>query len=272
MSQPPTGSIGWNEAGWPPDERGEPGASGRAPGKRQAAGWSAVNGQPPQAPRVYGRATPGPTYGQPAPPPTNDEQPPTRSYGPPPTGGSYGPPPTGLYGQQRPTRQYGQPSYGQPSYRQPTPYEPPTPAPMAYPGTTPDSGHRSGILQKLPGARTLALVAAALLLLAGIMTALYFTTSNELSRAEKNLATNIQQVEQLNRDVKAANDRVAKAQQDLAGTKNSRNELQRQKDVIARCLNLLAQAGQAASRGDRSEYEDAIEKAQPVCREADRYL
>jgi outer membrane murein-binding lipoprotein Lpp len=309
MSHPPTDPNGWNPPGWPPrnDHGGDPAGPGRPPGQRQVAGgWSEPNGKQPR-PRVYGRATPTPSheqppssgqqpFGQSAPPPSYGQQPPSYGQQPPSYGQqppsyeqqppSYGQPALpsygqqGTYGQPASTASYGQQPYGQrpdatASYGRatfPAPYEPPTPASPVEVASSTEPGGSLTRSRKPSAILVLAVVAGLLFVLGGIMTGLFFAKSSELSRTERDLAANVQQIDKLNRDVKAANERAAKTQQALTGTQNSRKEIERQKQVIARCLTLLVEVGQAANNGDRSAYEEAVEEAEKVCEEADRYL
>lgn len=126
----------------------------------------------------------------------------------------------------------------------------------------------------------LSLVAALLFVVGGLMSGLYIAKSSELDRTERTLRAQVserdaeldaqaKEVERLKRELETANDKVAAVQQDLTGTKNDRDELERQKQVISRCFDLL---GKAATATTRSAYDKAIKEANKVCDEADRYL
>jgi outer membrane murein-binding lipoprotein Lpp len=311
MSHPPTDPNSWSLGDrWRhADERGgHPTGPAPAPTPRQAdAGWPVPNGDQPPQPRAYGRATatarPSPQgYGQPPSSSHGYGQPPSSSqvYGQPPSSSQvYGQPPSApqthgpsaaTYGRPTAVTPYAQPpsvpqAYGRPAaYGQPTtaaPFEPSSPTslvqqpaspPPAYGAAEPASVGGPARWKKPGPVLTVALVAGLLLVLSGVLTVLFVLKSSELSRAEGELRSQSAQVEQLRKDLQAANDRAAKSQQDLTGTKNARDELERQKQVISRCLKLLGEAGSAARDGDRSAYNDAIEAAEPVCKEADRYL
>ena len=129
----------------------------------------------------------------------------------------------------------------------------------------------------------LAVVAALLFVFGGVMTGLFVAKSSELDRTRKDLTAQVAErdatieanhaeIEKLKQDLEAANDKIAAVEQDLAGTEEARKELQRQKSVIAECLALLGEAGEAAAAGNRSAYERTVEKLEPVCDEAGRYL
>jgi len=266
MSHSPTDPDSWSLANrWPQSDHPgpEPTAAGRASAQRPAdGGWPAPNGSQPPPPRVYGRATATPQVYGPAPSPP-------QVYG-------LAPSPPQVYGPApSPPQVYGQPPSPPQVYGQPTaadPYPQPASTPPVYGMPQPVSADESPRWKKPGPVLMTALVAGLLFVLSGVLTVLYVMKSTDLSRAEGELRTQGAQVDQLKKDLQTANDRAAKTQQDLTGTKNARDELERQKQVISRCLKLLGEAGSAARDGDRSAYNDAIEAAEPVCKEADRYL
>jgi len=187
------------------------------------------------------------------------------------------------------------PSYRQPAYpSQPTYAMPPTSAaPSSGPGY-PVSGGAYGdpgypayggpIPPAIPAPRrrggvvALAIVAVLLLLATGVLTALYVTKSSEADRTRRDLVAQVsdrnttiadrdREVEQLKRDLQAAKDEAAQVKQQLTGTQNDRDEQARQKAIIAKCINLLFEAGRDG-RVTTSE-ENAVNAA---CEEADKYL
>ncbi|HEX7745556.1 MAG TPA: hypothetical protein VF462_09880 [Micromonosporaceae bacterium] len=211
---------------------------------------------------MHGRATaPSHVYGQPQATP--------QTYGQPPSALPYGQPPSApqVYGQRTADAPQG---YGQPTAG--APYQQPASMPPAYEMPQPTSVDESPRWKKPGPVLMVALVAVLLFVLSGVMAVLFFMKSSDLTRAEGELRSQGAQVDQLKKDLQTANDRATKTQQDLTGTKNARDELERQKRVISRCLKLLGEAGRAARDGDRSAYNDAIKEAEPVCKEADRYL
>ncbi|HEX5595635.1 MAG TPA: hypothetical protein VFX61_06370 [Micromonosporaceae bacterium] len=132
-------------------------------------------------------------------------------------------------------------------------------------------------------ALVLTIVAVLLFVLGGVMTGLYLAKSNELNSTRNDLTAQIaerddtigaqeKEIGELKRDVETAKDKIDSVEQNLKGTENQRDELERQKQVISKCLNLLGEAGAAANAGNRSAYEKAMKEADKVCDEADRYL
>ncbi|WP_329108553.1 hypothetical protein OG792_07820 [Micromonospora sp. NBC_01699] len=126
----------------------------------------------------------------------------------------------------------------------------------------------------------LSIVVALLFSVGAVMTGLFVTKNNELTRTERELggqvadrdtrlAANSREIERLNRGLEAANDRIKAVEQDLTGTKNDRDEQARQKAVIANCLDLFSKAMTATSE---SAFKKAIDEADKVCAEADGYL
>lgn len=126
----------------------------------------------------------------------------------------------------------------------------------------------------------LALVVGLLVPVSVVLTGLFVTKSNELNRTERELTGQIaerdrkitangQEIDQLKRNLQAANDKIAAVEQDLTGTKNDRDEQARQKAVIANCLDLF---GKAMTASSQSAFDKAIKEAEKVCDEADGYL
>ncbi|MEV4628856.1 hypothetical protein AB0J90_21565 [Micromonospora sp. NPDC049523] len=157
------------------------------------------------------------------------------------------------------------------------PYGPPMSAPpgsgLPYGTPPPAGGKRRTVL-------VLSIVVALLFAVGAVMTGLFVTRSNELTRTERELtgqvadrdtrlAANARDIERLNRALEAANDRIKVVEQDLTGTKNDRDEQARQKAVIANCLDLV---GKAMTASSESAFKKALEEADKVCAEADGYL
>ena len=98
------------------------------------------------------------------------------------------------------------------------------------------------------------------------MAGLFVAKSSELNRTERELRaqvsdrdakldTSTKEIDRLKRDLEAANDKIDSVQQDLTGTKNDRDEIARQKQVISKCFDLL---GVAATATTRSAYDKAF--------------
>ncbi|MCM0678924.1 hypothetical protein NCC78_30280, partial [Micromonospora phytophila] len=129
----------------------------------------------------------------------------------------------------------------------------------------------------------LAVVAGLLFVLGGVMTGLFLTTSGELDRTEKKMASqvserdgtiaaNAREIEKLKVDLQTVQDKLDDTEQDLTGTRNDRDEQARQKKVIANCLDKLTTALGAAADGNRAAYDKAMQGLDKVCNEADDYL
>ncbi|GAB3802239.1 hypothetical protein GCM10027605_21310 [Micromonospora zhanjiangensis] len=122
----------------------------------------------------------------------------------------------------------------------------------------------------------LALVAGLLLLVSGVMTTLYIGTAGDLERAEKvaseraaKIEVNGKEIDSLKRDLEQANDKLKATEQDLTGTQNARDEQQRQKEVIGKCLDLLTKALTAKSK---AEFDKLAKEGEKVCDEAEKYV
>ena len=249
----PPAQSGW---GTPPgpaagDETTRPYDSGPAPvpapppaGPAYAPGSATVGGPP-----VSGPPTSGPPV-EPTRPMSSGGYPPSPGYAPSP---AY--PPAG-------------------AYAAPVSGGPYAPAPVAM--AAPPRKGRAGTI-------VLSIVTVFLLLGAGALGALFMSTSNKLDRTEKTLTAQVSerdtkigsqddQIEQLRKDLQASKDELAETKQTLTGTQNNAEEIKRQKGVIVKCLNLLAEASMLADQGKTSQARAKLAEANPVCDEADRYL
>ncbi|WP_433553263.1 hypothetical protein ACQP08_08290 [Micromonospora zamorensis] len=129
----------------------------------------------------------------------------------------------------------------------------------------------------------LALVAALLFVVSGVMTGLFVTKNNELNRTEKRLtgqvsqrdgtiAANATEITRLKADLGTMQAKLDNTEQDLTGTRNDRDEQARQKTVIASCLDKLTTALGAAGAGNKAAYDAAMKGLDKVCDEAENYL
>ncbi|SDY46564.1 hypothetical protein SAMN05444365_102348 [Micromonospora pattaloongensis] len=201
--------------------------------------------------------------------PPADYTPPPFGAGPasaPPFGGQPGAPAgpatvPGAPGQPYPGGPVSGPGYGQPMSGVP------------YPAAGAGAGRSRG-------ATVLAIVAGLLFVLGGVMTGLFIAKSSELSSTEQRLTAqvsdrdarldaNAKEIDGLKRDLETANDNLKQVEQDLAGTKNARDEQARQKEIIATCLETL---GRAMAADDRGTFEKLAKEADKACKEADKYL
>ncbi|MEU5904758.1 hypothetical protein ABZ780_10330 [Micromonospora sp. NPDC047467] len=244
---------------------------------------------PPQpTPQQYASGQAAPQYGaaQPVPPQYGTPQAsPGYPASAPPYGGQVSAPPVSgpAYGQPMSAPPVSGPAYGQPmsappvsgpAYGQPM-SAPPGVAPYGPPATPPARRGRAVLV--------LALVAALLFVVSGVMTGLFVTKNNELNRTEKRLTNqvserdgtitaNTTEITKLKADLQTMQDKLDNTQQDLTGTRNDRDEQARQKKVIASCLDKLTTALGAASAGNRSAYDAAMKGLDKVCDEAENYL
>ncbi|MBM0235834.1 hypothetical protein JNW91_31265 [Micromonospora sp. STR1_7] len=159
------------------------------------------------------------------------------------------------------------PAYGQPMSAPPG---------MMPPFGPPPAGRSRTVL-------VLAVVAALLFVVSGVMTGLFVTKNSELNRTEKRLtgqvsqrddtiAANTTEITKLKTDLQTMQDKLDNTEQDLTGTRNDRDEQARQKKVIAGCLDKLTTALGAAAAGNKGAYDTAMKGLDKVCDEAENYL
>ncbi|MCX5070500.1 hypothetical protein OOJ91_32165 [Micromonospora lupini] len=315
MSQPPTGPEGLPPAtptppaGSPDPDATVQHAAGADPTVQHAAGADPTvqnaagadptvrypAGQPAPQQYVPGQPTPqqqyapghaAPQYGAAAPAQQQYGAPQTQSYpasAPPYAGQPMSAPPVSgpAYGQPMSAPPVSGPAYGQPMSAPPVSgpaYGQPMSGPpgMAPYGAAPAPRRGRAVL-------VLALVAALLFVVSGVMTGLFVTKNNELNRTEKRLtsqvsqrdgtiAANTTEIAKLKTDMQAMQDKLDNTEQDLTGTRNDRDEQARQKKVIASCLDKLTTALGAAAAGNRSAYNAAMKGLDKVCDEAENYL
>ncbi|MEH1100080.1 hypothetical protein [Micromonospora sp. CPCC 205561] len=265
MSQPPSGPEGYPP--YPPAAPGQPPAGGVPHGTTYGSPRQyAAEQQAPQqyTPEQYGQAQPG-GYPQSAPPASP-------GYAAAPHPGQVSVPPAGgpAFGQPMSVPPASGPGYGQPM--------------SAPPGSVPPFGApSSGGAGRSHKVLILAVVAGLLFVLGGVMTGLFVSTSSELDRTEKKMASEISQrdgtisangkeIEKLKVDLQTVRDKLGSTEQDLTGTRNDRDEQARQKKVIATCLDKLTTALAAAANGNKAAYDRAIQGMDKVCNEAEKYL
>ncbi|GAA2187771.1 hypothetical protein [Micromonospora lupini] len=293
MSQPPTGPEGFppatptSPAGSPDPDATVQHAAGADPTVRYPAGQPAPQQYAPgHAAPQYGAAPEQPQYGGVAPAQPQYGAPQTPGYpasAPPYAGQPMSAPPVSgaAYGQPMSAPPVSGPAYGQPMSAPPVSgaaYGQPMSGPpgMAPYGAAPAPRRGRAVL-------VLALVAALLFVVSGVMTGLFVTKNNELNRTEKRLTSQVSQrdgtisantteIAKLKTDLQAMQDKLDNTEQDLTGTRNDRDEQARQKKVIASCLDKLTTALGAAAAGNRSAYNTAMKGLDKVCDEAENYL
>ncbi|MEU4399496.1 hypothetical protein [Micromonospora orduensis] len=283
MSQPPTGPGGLPSA-TPTPPSGDPTVqypAGGEPTVRHPAGQpvpqrytpgqpapqypTAQYGSPQPTPAQYGAAQPAPAqYGAPQAAPAQHGAAPAQHAAPQPTPGypASAPPYAG---------QVSGPPVSGPAYGQPM-----SAPPGMSPYGTPPAGRSRTVL-------VLAVVAALLFVVSGVMTGLFVTKNSELNRTEKRLtgqvsqrdgtiAANTTEISKLKTDLQTMQDKLDNTEQDLTGTRNDRDEQARQKKVIASCLDKLTTALGAAAAGNKGAYDAAMKGLDKVCDEAENYL
>ncbi|MEV5764134.1 hypothetical protein AB0L34_06095 [Micromonospora sp. NPDC052213] len=278
MSQPPTGP-----GGYPPYPPQPPAAPGQPPsgGAPHGTTYGTPRQHAPEqaVPQQYGTQPAGPAgYPQSAPPAGSAGYPQSA----PPAGSGYAP-----AGTPAAAPQAGQvsvpPAFGQPMSVPPASgpaYGQPMSGP---PGSTPPFGAPAPGAGKSRKVLVLAVVAGLLFVLGGVMTGLFVSTSSELDRTEKKMASEVSQrdgtiaangkeIEKLKADLQSVKDKLDDTEQDLTGTRNDRDEQARQKKVIANCLDKLTTALGAAAAGNKAAYDKAVQGMDKICNEAEKYL
>ncbi|MBT8223995.1 MAG: hypothetical protein HKP61_17315 [Dactylosporangium sp.] len=163
----------------------------------------------------------------------------------------------------------GGPMPPQPTMVGPTMPGQPQPMPMGHP----PAGGRSGITV------VFGVFMVLFLIVAGVMTGLFISKNNALGDSKKTvsqrddtISQNTEEIDQLKSEVGQLKDDLDQARTDLTGSQNQADELKRQKQVISRCLELLAEAAEAAEAGDTATSRAKTTEAEPVCKEAGTYL
>ncbi|MEV4661313.1 hypothetical protein AB0J85_05135 [Micromonospora echinofusca] len=279
MSQPPTGPEGYPP--YPPAAPGQP-PSGGAPHGTTYGSPRQYSPEQPDAGQQYAATpqqyNPAPSAGYPqSAPPAGPSGYPQSA---PPASPGYGPGSASPHAGQA----SGGPAFGQPMSVPPA-SGPAFGQPMSTPpGSAPPFGAPApGGPGKSHKVLILAIVAGLLFVLGGVMTGLFVSTTNELDRTEKKMASEVSQrdgtiaangkeIEKLKTDLQAVRDKLGDTEQDLTGTRNDRDEQARQKKVIASCLDKLTTALAAAANGNKSAYDKAIQGMDKVCNEAEKYL
>lgn len=166
----------------------------------------------------------------------------------------------------------GTPYSGVPYTAQPS-GPPLTAQPAAGPAPVPPSGGRG------PATVIFAALSVVLLLVAAVLGVLYGTTSGDYDDEKKTVAARDAELAGLRSDLEKTKADLQKTQADLAtsdralkAAQGDTDELKRQKEVIARCINLLIEAGRASGAGDQATAAAKDAEADKVCAEAFKYL
>ena len=129
----------------------------------------------------------------------------------------------------------------------------------------------------------LAIVAGLLFVLGGVMTGLFVAKNSELSSTKQDLgaqltskdstiSTNEKDIAKLRDDLTKAQNELEDTKQVLGGTRKDRDQIEKEKQVISRCLTLFTQSINAIAAGDRATFQRITPERQRVCAEASKYL
>ena len=254
------------------------GPSGAEPTVPQQAVWQSTNADP-TVPHPVAQPAPQPYAPGQAPPqyPANPPAPP--QYGMPQGSPGYPASAPPYTGQPMSAPPMSAPPVSGPGYGPPMsapPVSGPGYGPPHGPSVAPAAGRGRAVL-------VLALVAALLFVVSGVMTGLFVTKNNELNRTEKRLtgqvsqrdgtiAANATEITRLKAELGTMQAKLDNTEQDLTGTRNDRDEQARQKTVIASCLEQRRTAGGAASAATRPPTTWRRRGLDKVCDEAENYL
>jgi hypothetical protein len=173
---------------------------------------------------------------------------------------------------------YAAPVSGPPPFSGPPagmPYSGPPAGPYTTAGPAPARGR--------PIVPILAITAALLFVLGGVMTGLFIWKSGELDSTRKDLTAQVEErdttidtkngeITKLQGDLDKAQDDLDKTKQTLTGTQNDRDQVEKEKQVIARCLTLFSQSMDAAVDGDRATVNRLSGELEKACTEAEKYV
>jgi flagellar basal body-associated protein FliL len=238
-------------AAQPASPYGAPGVPS-SPYAQPASPYGAPNAQPPAQPGSPYAATPQGSAPDLA----------TAAYGMPPVSSqpAYGTPP--IPGQP------GQPVSSQPAYGLPYTEQPLSAPPYGMAPAQPPKPRRTGLI-------ALAIVAALLFASGGVLGGLLVAQRGETDRARTEIAAQKQkiaehetEIDNLKVNLDSVNSKNLLTQQELDGSKNDRAEQERQKKVVAKCLDLLLDVFASTSQ---SQIEKRLKAADKTCDEADRY-
>jgi chromosome segregation ATPase len=146
--------------------------------------------------------------------------------------------------------------------------------PPYYPPTSGAVGRRGR------AAIALGVVAVALLLAGGVMTALFVTKSGELDRTRTELSDQVARrdttisdhqarIRSLEQQLQEAKDEVEDVRQELTGTQNAKTQVETEKAAIVKCLDLVEQMLASTTQ---SQFEKRSAAAEKACAEAEKYL
>ncbi|HEV7711629.1 MAG TPA: hypothetical protein VGP16_25810 [Asanoa sp.] len=247
----------------PASPYGAPAAQPSSPYAQPASPYGTPDAQPPAQPGSPYAATPQGSAPDPA----------TVAYGTPPVSSqpAYGVPPVSsqpAYGTPPVPGQPGQPVSSQPAYGLPYTEQPLSAPPYGMAPAQPSKPRRTGLI-------ALAIVAALLFASGGVLGGLLVAQRGETDRARTEIAAQKQkiaehetEIDKLKVNLDSVNSKNLLTEQELDGSKNDRAEQERQKKVVAKCLDLLLDVFASTSQ---SQVEKRLKAADKTCDEADRY-
>ncbi|GIF67155.1 hypothetical protein Ais01nite_51900 [Asanoa ishikariensis] len=218
-------------------------------------------------------AAPAAPYTAPAPAPYAAPAQPTASpYAAPATPQPYAAPAPD--GSQPPASPYAVPAVppvsGQPAYGHPYTDQPLSAPPYGMPAVaTARKPRRTAVI-------VLSILAGLLFISSGVLGGMFVVQRGETDRGNVEIAAQnadltakAKKIEELQTNLDSVNSANILQQQELDGSKNDRNEQERQKKVVSKCLDLLLEAFAADTE---SQFDKKIRAAEKTCDEADKYM
>jgi hypothetical protein len=183
-----------------------------------------------------------------------------------------------------------QPQYVAPGYTTPM-SGPPLSAPplsgMPYSGPPapgmPGYGYPTSALpappRRSPAMLVLAGLTALFFLIAVVFTTLYITKSGSynrqvslVSQRNKTISDGTAQINDLKSQLQSTKDQLNDAQQRQSGTQNQLDEITKEKQVIANCLNLYQKVVTALLNNDKTTFNANFNTMKTACDEAAKYV
>jgi hypothetical protein len=94
----------------------------------------------------------------------------------------------------------------------------------------------------------------------------------QISNRDADIAAKVTEIDTLKRDLQAAKDKADTLQRDLTGTQNAKDQTEKEKAVIADCLNKVNAFLAALAAGNSAAADRAIDALEKPCNEAEKYM
>ncbi len=229
---------------------------------------------PPNAAPTPTYAAPTPTYAAPAAPYTAPTAPTASPYAAPAAPAAA--PPYGTLpadGTAQTASPYAVPGVppvsGQPAYGYPYADQPLSGPPYGVPPTAAPKPRRTAVI-------VLSIATALLFVASGVLGGMFVVQRGQtddgnvrIAALQADVTAKTKKLEELQANLDSVNSANILKQQELDGSKNDRNEQERQKKVIGKCLDLLLEVFAADTE---SEFDKKIRGAEKTCDEADSYM